>query len=38
VRAFFEGSVRGDWEALGRLASGDARPHVTVHAFGKLWP
>lgn len=40
VRAFFNGTVRGDWADLRRLAGADRRsqPEVTVHAFGKMWP
>jgi len=40
VRAFFDGTVRGDWADLKRLA-GDAsksQPGVTVHVFGRMWP
>jgi hypothetical protein len=37
VRAFFEGTVRGDWTSLKRLTK-EAPPQMTVHAFGKLWP
>ena len=40
VRAFFEGTVRGDWADLKRLAgdAGKSQPEVTVHVFGKMWP
>jgi hypothetical protein len=40
VRAFFDGTVRGDWVNLKRLATqtGTAQPEITVHVFGKLWP
>ena len=37
MRAFFDGTVRGDWAGLEALA-GKSRPEVTVHAFGKMWP
>lgn len=39
VRAFFDGTVRGDWAALKRLAAdaGKSQPEVTVHVFGKMW-
>jgi pimeloyl-ACP methyl ester carboxylesterase len=37
VRAFFDGTLRGDWSALKQLT---ARPQsqVTVKQYGKLWP
>jgi hypothetical protein len=40
VRAFFDGTVRGDWAGLKRLVdeAGKARPEVTATVFGKLWP
>jgi hypothetical protein len=40
VRAFFDGTVRGDWAGLKQLAGETAtpQPHVTVHVFGKMWP
>jgi hypothetical protein len=40
VRAFFDGSVRGDWADLKRLAAaaGKSQPDVTVQVFGKMWP
>ncbi len=40
VRAFFDGTVRGEWTDLKRLASeaGKSQPEVTVQAFGKMWP
>jgi hypothetical protein len=40
VRAFFDGTVRGEWAALKRLAgeASKSQPEVTVHVFGKLWP
>ena len=37
VRAFFDGTVRGQWADLKSLA-GETRPDVTVQVFGKLWP
>ena len=37
VRAFFDGTVRGDWTGLKRLAS-EPRPDVSVHMFGRMWP
>jgi len=36
VRAFFDGSIRGDWAGLKSMAT--TRPEVTVRVFGKLWP
>ena len=38
VRAFFEGTVRGEWAILKRLANDKSQTEVTVHQFGKLWP
>jgi hypothetical protein len=40
IRAFLDGTVRGDWAGLKRLAgqAGKSRPEVTVHVFGKMWP
>jgi hypothetical protein len=38
VRAFFDGTVRGDWTNFKRLANDKSQPEVTVHSFGKLWP
>jgi hypothetical protein len=40
VRAFFDGTVRGEWAALKRLAGGAGRsqPELTVYTFGKMWP
>jgi len=40
VRAFFDGTVRGDWAGLKALAGGDgkSRPEVTVQVFGRMWP
>lgn len=40
VRAFFDGTVRGDWASLKRLAgeASKSQPEVTVHIFGKMWP
>jgi hypothetical protein len=40
VRAFFDGTVRGDWADLKRLAgeAGKSHPEVTVHVFGRMWP
>jgi len=40
VRAFFDGTVRGDWAGLKGLVgeAGKARPEVTATVFGKLWP
>ncbi|MFN0207607.1 MAG: alpha/beta hydrolase family protein [Planctomycetota bacterium] len=38
VRAFFDGTVRGEWADLKRLASSKTQPHITVHVFGKMWP
>jgi hypothetical protein len=40
VRAFFDGTVRGDWADLKRLAgeAGKSPPGVTVHRFGTMWP
>jgi hypothetical protein len=35
VRAFFEGTVRGDWQSLERLTA-DESPEVTVQTFGRL--
>lgn len=37
VRAFFDGTVRGDWTNLKRLVNDKAKTDVTVHPFGKLW-
>lgn len=37
VRAFFDGTVRGEWAGLKRLAS-ETQPEITVHVFGKMWP
>lgn len=37
VHAFFEGTIRGEWARLKRLAA-DKSTEVTVHTFGKLWP
>jgi hypothetical protein len=38
VRAFFDGTVRGDWAALKELAADKSRTDVTVYAFGKMLP
>jgi hypothetical protein len=40
VRAFLEGTMRGEWAALRQLAAeaGLSRPEFTVRLFGKLWP
>lgn len=40
VRAFFEGTVRGDWANLKRLmrGNGKSQSEITVQTFGKLWP
>jgi len=40
VRAFFDGTVRGDWTDIKRLAGAAAKPQpeVTVYVFGKMWP
>ncbi len=40
VRAFFDGTVRGDWANLKRLSSeaSKSQPEVTVQLFGKMWP
>jgi hypothetical protein len=40
VRAFFAGTVRGDWADLKLLAGegGKSQPEVTVQSFGKMWP
>ena len=38
VRAFFDGTVRGDWTSLKRLVNDQAQRQITVHQFGKLWP
>lgn len=37
VRAFFDGTVRGNWANLKRLVNDKAQTEVTVHQFGKLW-
>jgi hypothetical protein len=40
ARAFFDGTVRGDWADLKRLVSeaNKSQPEVTVHVFGRMWP
>jgi hypothetical protein len=38
VRAFFDGTVRGDWANLKRLVNDKSQPELTVHQFSKLWP
>lgn len=40
VRAFFDGTVRGEWASLKRLVgeAGKSQPEVTVYRFGKMWP
>ena len=40
IRAFFDGTVRGDWAGLKSLAGENKTPQadVTVHESGKLWP
>ncbi len=40
VRAFFDGTVRGEWADLKRLVgeANKSQPEVTVQAFGKMWP
>ncbi|MBX3415196.1 MAG: hypothetical protein KF708_21100 [Pirellulales bacterium] len=40
VRAFFDGTIRGEWEELKKLAAepGSPREHVTVYTFGQMWP
>jgi hypothetical protein len=40
VRAFFDGTVSGDWASLKRLVSeaGKLQPEVTVQVFGRMWP
>jgi hypothetical protein len=45
LRAFFDGTVRGDWAGLKALAGEAGKPQsrpgsrqeVTVHVFGKMW-
>jgi hypothetical protein len=37
VRAFFDGTVRGEWADFKRLA-GEKQPEVTVYTFGQMWP
>jgi hypothetical protein len=36
VRAFFDGTVRGEWTDLERLRAGAGGRQTTVHAFGNL--
>ncbi len=40
VRAFFDGTIRGDWSGLNELAgeAGRSQPQLTVHVFGRMWP
>jgi hypothetical protein len=38
VRALFDGTVRGEWASLKRLANDKSQPEVTAHQFGELWP
>jgi hypothetical protein len=40
VRAFFDGTVRGEWADLKRLAAEPGKPQgeVTPYVFGKPWP
>lgn len=40
ARAFFDGTVRGEWSSLKRMAgeAGKLQPEVTVHVVGKMWP
>jgi hypothetical protein len=40
VRAFFDGTLRGDWANLKRLVSetSKSQPEVTIHIFGRMWP
>ena len=40
IRAFLDGSVRGQWADLERLAgdTGKSKSEVAVHVFGKMWP
>jgi len=39
IRAFFDGTVRGDWADLKRLVrkAGKSQPEVTVQQFGRMW-
>ncbi len=39
VRAFLDGTLRGDWDGLKRLVSeaGKSQSEVTVHTFGRMW-
>ncbi len=37
VRAFFDGTVRGEWAELQRL-TGASNPEWAVDSFGKMWP
>lgn len=36
VRAFFEGTIRGEWRNLKRLVAAES-PEVTVHSFGRMF-
>jgi hypothetical protein len=40
VRAFFDGTVRGNWAGLKQLVgeANKSQPETTVHVFGKMWP
>jgi hypothetical protein len=40
VRAFFDGTVRGNWARLKQLVgeANKSQPETTVHRFGKMWP
>src|SRR5262245_47540515 len=40
IRAFFDGTVRGDRASLQALAiePSQSKPEVNVHVFGRMWP
>jgi len=38
IRAFLDGSVRGNWTTLQGLAEKDHPADVEVHKYGQLWP
>ena len=40
IRAFFDGTVRGEWEPLKKLAAENAAPRsdLVVRRFGQMWP
>lgn len=38
IRAFFDGTVRGEGANLKRRVNDKSQTEVTAHHFGRLWP